>query len=320
MVCLGAGFAPDRRQPLPQHPAYSSLVRTNVQGGLGCGVLIGPDLVLTCAHNISDERGELRQNGWVEVGSQRVSVDTVYITPHWDHRPDSGQDWAILKLCLPLGWREGWLECQELSDAEMRGLEVEFMGYSSNPDEARPEFSDMKLPYLCPGQVLDVGQHIVFHNCAIWGGSSGAPLVRWTPAGDCRVVAMNTAGVGVEGEALDHGFRQHYTRELGNVAVPAMNWMPVLRQIPRPERPLFRRLEVENDSEQPIQLRLRYHTLFADPPQLESEWRRLAPGQTTTVLDVRDGCAESNLEYCLEGQSDWQRLSLDGETTQLSLP
>jgi V8-like Glu-specific endopeptidase len=318
--CLGAGFSPDRRQPLPAQPDYACLAKTYVQGGVGNGVLIGPDLVLTCAHSITNEHGELRQNGWVEISGQKVSVDTVYLArPKWDQRPDSGQDWAILKLKLPLGWRYGWLECQSLSNEELHRLEVEFAGYSSNPDESRSEFAEMKAPYRCPGSVLDVGDRILFHNCAMWGGGSGAPLLRRSAEGELRVVALNTAGVNVEGEVLDHGFRSTYSRELANVAVPARNWIPTLQRIPRPEQPNFRSLEINNESEQTLKVRLRYNTLFAEPARVESDWTPIPAGQAVDVLRPQDGCVESTLDLRLEGQSEWRPVALE-ESSSLTLP
>ena len=320
LLLLGSGFSPDRRESLPDRAAYRCLVKTNVQGGVGCGVLVGPDLVLTCAHCISDEEGQIRPGGWVEFGSQRVSVETVYMKPHWNHDPSSGQDWALLKLHLPLGWREGWLKCLSLSPEKLSGLDVEFAGFSNNPGEARPEFAEMKEPYRCAGKVLDVGKAIVFHDCAMWGGGSGAPLLHWDDEGTAQVVAVNTAGVEVEGEILDHGFRHEFTQALANVAVPARNWMKCLRAIPRPDRPAFRQWEVENSSDQPLHLRIRFVSLFQDPAEVEGPWQEIEPGQTLKLLGDRDGCCQTSLEFQCQEQGPWTRTPLEDDFTHLELP
>lgn len=317
---LGAGFAPDLRQPLNNDPAYRALVRVCAGGGNGCGVLIGPNLVLTVRHAICNEMGKLHEGGWVEIGEQKVSVDTVYLNRQLNHNDDpaSGNDWAILRLTRPLGWREGWVECLTLENQDLQNLPVELAAYASNPDDARPEFAQGKTPYRCPGVVPDVDSKIIFHNCAMWGGSSGSPLLHWTPEGECRVVAVNSAGVVVDGEKLDHGFRQTYSRNLANVAVPARNWAHVLAKIPRPPRPNFRHLDIDNAGDQPLQVRLRFRSLYTELPQVE-QTRTVLPHSRARVLEEWDGCAESSLEISTPNDAGWRTVRLD-QSDLLSLP
>jgi len=319
LVLLGAGFAPDRRQPLDDPRLLNQLVKVCADGGVGCGILIGPDLVLTCAHAITTPQGEVRQGGWVEVAQRRITVNTVFLGRPGSQNPDSGEDWALLKLSRPMGWKYGWVECLSLSPSEMLNLPVEFVGFSSNPDESRPEFAGMQSPYRCPGRVADVAERIVFHDCAIWGGSSGAPLLYWVNAGECRVVAVNTAGVVVEGERLDHGFRSEYRKDLANLAVPARNWSELLRPGVRPEPPECRRLRVSNPTGQSQRLRLRFDSLYREDSPEVTEWLSVEAGSSRILMEESDGCVADFLEWQREGQSVWIRQPLLSGLTEMEL-
>lgn len=294
-----SGFGEDRRVPLPAGPPYASLVRTLAHNGIGCGVLVGPDLVVTVAHAVADANGRIYDDAQVELGDwsapskARVLEGCLMSPPDPDFK--KGQDWAVLRLDRPIGWRYGWLPVLPLSNAQLKGVEVEFFGFGSNSDEARPEFAQARAPYQSPGVIRNAEDNLVFTDCPIWGGSSGGPLITRRD-GKPQLVALVNGGVEVPGEQLSHGFRATYTKELGNLAVPARQWQATLEAMQRPAtRPDFHTLFVRNHAKDKLQVSIRYNSLYADPaaPWISTPWLDVAPGQRAAVVKLEDGCAEA---------------------------
>lgn len=306
-VCFATGFGTDRRRPLPQASPYTCVVKIFAHGGVGCGCLIGPDVVLTVAHAVSDPKGELYPDVEVELAppnsTMHARVRSAILKSGWNQSPDSGEDWALLKLDRPFGWRTGWVEPAAWSRAQLLHRNVEFVGWGTCPDERHEEFLDQ--PFLSPGRIRDVGEHIVFHDCAMFGGSSGGPLFA-REDGKTFVVAVNTAGVSVEGEKLDHGFRARYTKALGNIAVPGAEWLPSLQGLAAKDEPQWREFQVRNHGGRPLKVRVRYPSLLADPldPWGLTDWKTVYPGATVTLVAQRDGLQEGDEEVWVCAQLD----------------
>lgn len=314
-LCTGlvwsSGFTPDNRQPAPKADPYRALCRVTAAGGVGCGFMVGPDWMLTCAHVVSDEKRKVHPDVEVELGvglgnptTHKAHVREVKFSEQTNGDVSSGQDWALVQLDKPLGLLYGWAPCHQLNDSELKDLKVELVGFCDCPEEARPELGEMIHPYTSLGQIRDVGKEILFHDCAMWSGSSGSVLLaKFNDR--LEIVAVNSAAVTVEGEKLNHGFRNSYVKELANIAVPARQWEAGLAavSVKRGEQaPSLRTFWVRNRSLEPLTVRLRYRSLFADPkdPYVVT-LPQVVPSQKRTCLLVPDqGCADSEIFISLE--------------------
>ena len=316
-----AGFAPDQRHLAPKVSPFTALARTHAHGGVGCGVLIGPDLLLTCAHCISDPQRQVYDDVEIELGvgfemsPRRARLKEAYLQENGSSAIDAGQDWAIVRLDRPLGAYYGWLECRYLSDEEWPDAEIELLGYGGCPDEARPQFGKMDRPYRCPGAVSDVGPQLVFHNCAMWGGTSGAPLLART-GNHYSVVAVNFAGVDVQGEQLHHGFRETYRKELANLAIPGRSWRDTLSALAPSPTPRLKTVWVRNDGKKTLQVQTNYSNIFADPgaPQ-ETVQIQLMPGSRKLLLQRSSGCAQKEIELQVDQRLPLRQPLNSAETT-----
>lgn len=297
-----AGYLPDRRELVPPKRPYTALGRTSANGGAGCGVLIGPDLFLTCSHCIADSNRKLYRDAEVEMGLgfypqiHRAKITDVIMRTGNNLNPDSGSDWALARLDRPLGYYYGWLDCKVVDRNDWLKTPVELLGYCECPDEARPEFGRLDKPYRCPGQVRDLGPSILFHDCSMWGGTSGAPLVVASPEG-YQVVALNFGGVDSDGEKMKNGFRAEYVKNLANLAIPAENWIGSLKPLKTNLRPGLRTVWIRNRSTAPIRIVARFKSVFSDPtgPLIESKMVEIPWQKRVCILRPDDGCVESEL-------------------------
>lgn len=296
------GFAPDQRHLAPNETPFTALARTQAHGGVGCGVLIGPDLLLTCAHCISDSQRKVYDDVEIELGvgfepvPHKARLKEAYLQENGSSDIDAGQDWAIVRLDRPLGAYYGWIKCRYLSDSEWPDAEIELLGYCRCPDEARAQFGKMNQPYRCPGAVSDVGPQLIFHNCAMWGGTSGAPLLART-GNEYSVVAVNFAGVDIEDEKLQHGFRETYRKGWANLAIPGRNWREVLTSLPPSPVPTVKTVWIHNKGQKMLEVSTSYFSIFADPGALPQTARvQLQPGERQLLLQKSQGCAQEEVE------------------------
>ena len=315
-----AGFAPDQRHLAPNRAPFTALARTHAHGGVGCGALIGPDLLLTCAHCISNPQFQVYDDVEIEFGvgfepvSRTALLKEAIVSKSTDASIEGGQDWAIVRLDRPLGAYYGWLDCRYLTDSEWRDQEVELLGYCSCPDEARPQFGQMDRPYRCTGAVSDVGSDILFHNCAMWGGTSGAPLLAKTGT-DYKVVGVNFAAVDLAGEALSHGFRDTYKKEWANLAIPARQWRTALTALPPSRNPILRTVWVHNATQRPLTVRTNYRSIFSAPDSPPSEvMAQVAPGYRHRLLSRQSGCFDEELTFQVSERKALTRRLNSGET------
>lgn len=311
-TALAVGFAPDQRRLAPNRTPFTALARTHAHGGVGCGVMVGPDLLLTCAHCVSDPQRQLYEDVEIELGlgfesgSRSARMKSAVFPKGGSVAIEAGQDWAIVQLDRPLGAYYGWLNCRYLTDAEWPEQEIELLGYCACPQEARPQFGEMDRPYRCPGAVSDVGPEIVFHNCAMWGGTSGAPLLAKN-GDDYNVVGINFAGVDIEGEVLTHGFREAYKKEWANLAIPGRQWEAALDQIPASPVPIIKSVVLRNQSRRPISVKTNYHSVFAAPGTTPCEVQVVVPpGADGSLLERSHGCYDDEIKVRIDGRNPGQ--------------
>jgi len=305
---LAAGFFPDRRELAPDTRPYLSIARLHANGGIGCGTLVGPDLVLTCAHVVSDPAGLMHNDIRVELGVgsalgiREAKVRYAFFAPKGGEDPASGLDWALVRIDRPLGLLYGWVEVLELGRAQWLRTPLELAGYGDCPDDLRPELSGMSAVYRCACKVSDVGPSIVFHDGSMWGGTSGAPIFARVGAKD-YVVAVNSAGVDVEGEQLIHGFRSTYMKELANIAVPAAKWIHGFKEFPPGESSnlILRKLWVRNTSRRLQRVSVNYTDVLSSFEAVNriKPWIEVAPGARVAILEFSDGCGKPDYEMAV---------------------
>lgn len=262
--------------------------------------------MVTAAHVVSNEEGVAYPDIAVECGVVKnkpaVTVNVKEVNLKLPRTKDkvSGDDWALVQLDRPVGLVYGWAECEGLSNQDLRDLPVELVGFSGISDEARPEFANFQTPYSCPGTLRDVGPNVVFHDCAMWGGTSGSAILA-SREGKLRVVAINSAGVDVSGEVLQHGFRKAYSKELGNIAVPARHFADRYKQLYKPSQAKVRRLWIRNNYRDSLKVCVRYRSALADPkqPYLTSPWQEIGSQKRVCVLEPKAGCVEQEVYLSL---------------------
>lgn len=309
-----SGFTPDRRVPTPAVRPYTAAVRLRANGGgIGSGFLVGPDLVATAGHVVSNQDGvpfaEIEVDLGVKDGKARHicrAID-VALQPNRDKEIEkvvsAGTDWALVRLDRPMGLAYGWVECEDCPTEKLRARPVELVGFAGCQNDSRPEFAEMKAPFCCPGEVRDVERNIVFHDCTSWGGTSGSALLARGEDGQMRLVAVNSAGVEVDGEKQLFGFRTKYTKELANIAVPSGKFFERYRELYKPDnQPKLRKLWIRNKLRGDLRVCVRYRSLLEDPkqPYVTGKWQTIASQKRELVMDLDAGCADSEVFLCLQ--------------------
>ncbi len=150
------------------------------------GVILGPDLVLTCAHAIY--RSEF--GGWpnevrvyTEVNGVRPAYDDyagkttlqLVIPAAWltDVSSVSGNDWAYMRVDAPIGYQQGWMGFGTVPTSYNN---FNVTGYPATaPGETTPNNYYM---YTHSGAIsgLDDSGTMFYYSIDTSGGQSGAPL------------------------------------------------------------------------------------------------------------------------------------------------
>ena len=296
----GWGFLPDRRFVAPAIKPYTSAVRIQVNGCIGCGYLVGPDLVLTAGHVAFDGEGKVYPGIAIECGvtegkpSHVAHVRDIKTPPNTDRDVTSGNDWALLRLDQPMGQVYGWLECLELNQEELQSLPIESVGFSGFEDDARKELRDYKTAYVGPGTIRDVGPNIVFHDSPAWSGTSGSALIAWRNLKP-YVVGVVSAGVDVQGEILERGFRRTYQKELANIAVPSHRFITSYRELLSGVRVSpFKTVWVRNHQRKKIKVRVRYDSALTHQTHT-TDWIEIPSQKRVCVLESSSGCQASEI-------------------------
>lgn len=289
-VAWATGFGDDVRTAPPWKLPYRCLAKVALPGGWGSGVLIGPDLCLTCGHCVIDPAsGKPLSDVEVIMGyGEHLKLEGAAVDLWWpqptDFEPGSGKDCAIVRLNRPLGLYYGWLGCQEKTPSELLNQKIEFIGYGNNPTEKRSEFAAGAAPFVSPGVVRETTERVFGHDCSGWLGSSGGALLSVSE--EPQVLGIFAAAVG---PGQDAGFLPSYRpQEAGNVGVPTRGWAELLKRIPPKQYEPLRRIEARNSKRVAVAVRLRYKSVWKDE-EITGTPVVIAPGQKEAVISLEDG-------------------------------
>lgn len=200
----------DRRRMTSRAYPWSAIGRLQSPVGqnqvsICTGSLIAPDVVLTNAHCVVDERtNQVRQNitfapnliDGAVVRPEDVAqvVDVLYGTDFRDgNAAPHPNDWAFAKLDRPLGTIYGTLAWTSLPLSQLVNRpysgQLTLAGYSGDfPADNPGRTAGVHVGCSILGEV----EGNIIHDCDTTGGSSGGPILAQIN-GEFRIVALNSA-------------------------------------------------------------------------------------------------------------------------------
>lgn len=176
--------------------------------GFCTATLIRDNLILTAAHCVHDEAGQLidparftflagMRNGRAEAtrGIRRLAAHPGYVHRGQEARNDAvSQDIAVLELSQPI--RTTRVHPFPVSAQPLRGDDIGVVSYAVNRSEAP------SLQNLC--KVIGQQDGVVIMSCDVDFGSSGAPVFS-VQDGIARIVSVVSAMADLDGEKVSLG-------------------------------------------------------------------------------------------------------------------
>ncbi|MBI3549891.1 MAG: trypsin-like serine protease [Elusimicrobia bacterium] len=228
-------FTGTRRQAITSNAyPWSAIGRLKLAKGTGnswcTASLIARDLILTNAHCIEDEDGNIIRGAYrffpnMVGGQARAGSDVVHMwwgTSGVNPNTRAQDDWAILRIRDPLGTSYGTLGVKTMEFTEDLNLHLAAYSGDYNGGLTATFSRDCRIT----GQD-DRGA--LLHNCSSTKGSSGGPLLWFDGEQKPWVVAVN------RGERRD-GRNESlvnipYSHRHANIAVSASRFLSTLRSI-----------------------------------------------------------------------------------------
>ncbi|MBD2077165.1 trypsin-like peptidase domain-containing protein [Phormidium sp. FACHB-592] len=202
--------------------------------------VVGPNLGLTNAHCVMDEKGHLvrsvkayaARHGKNPNNTARsfasANVDRVWKVLH--HSPstpnDFAKDWAIIRFTTNLGNLTGSLGNEGYGDGgrSMMGRVTNYIGYPNDwptASQLRPGDVRGSTPAQHAGcRFIGLDKGVLFHDCDTAPGTSGSNMYTRIADNHLRLMGINSSS----GWLLTNGQRV-------NGAVPLDAFMPMLRQL-----------------------------------------------------------------------------------------
>ncbi len=195
------------------------------------GVLVARDVVLTAGHCLFN-----RETGQVIEGTYSFFAGykrgkwrghSLIVGKHYNRFALTvrDQDWALLRLNLPLGDSYSWFQVKYMSGPSLvyGALNVYLLGYAT-------DLGQMEVPYWQTGcsfrEKIPFFEHVA-HDCNMSPGSSGSPMMVRDPNTQYfQIVAINIAERRNGADISLHGVP--FTSAVANLAVPSSQFYALL--------------------------------------------------------------------------------------------
>lgn len=221
-------FGADDRTPLTDTNYPWSTIGVVEGMGRCTGTLVDKQWVLTAAHCVIDPATNnlttnvIRFHPNYKNGSAPTNTHATYV--YWGtNQPNSfrGDDWALIKLALPLGNTYGWLGVQPTDvntfpgQLTVAGFSGDFMGGLT-----------AGIHHNCSTRARDTASRFIAHDCDAARGSSGGPVLRMFNGG-LTVYGLNVAERRNGGDTSLN--LPQYSDGFANIAIPSNGFLEKLK-------------------------------------------------------------------------------------------
>lgn len=220
----------ETEKPVPNVSDEAGVTKVKMQKARGTGFLISPCLVLTNYHIVfgdSTSPDERFGASFYAPAGDGKNYKKIHGTPIlWgplDSYPSKENDWALLKIDVCEGKKNGWLEIDLRETAKLLEAVVASAGHPADKN-----INDLWLDPLCYlKNVNSSGRYtdLVQNTCALLPGASGSPVFD-LKNGYPQVLAMQSSEI-----QPTEGIQQYYDASRANLAIDIRSIYPRVKDL-----------------------------------------------------------------------------------------
>lgn len=195
--------------------------------------LVGPELLMTTAACVADQKNELIEGTYTfkpgaRARKSKYSAKATRIW--WGDLNDSGNDWAILRLDWKVGDKVGWFGVADYQLNDLLNLEKHYtlymVGYSQDAyDGDHPVWQKDCGPKNLLGKT-------VLHDCSAQNGAAGSPIFMFKEVNGTQTTVVIAMHSGERRNGSKKSLKGvAYSPEVANAAVPSAAFIQTVRQL-----------------------------------------------------------------------------------------